>query len=147
MIHVTVSCTFAARFGHVVNHVLSSCALAKTLPTAAAGLALPPLQGLAVTSTVVSGFILKERERSAGLVAGHHGKSAERNELAVGQAVKRSAVRNEEPLGTHRTIRRAHDRATERKEGTVGHVSTDLPSATCARRSSCRDKRAIRQAV
>jgi hypothetical protein len=95
----------------------------------------------------VSGHILKEREGSVGQVAGHHEKSAERNELAVGQAVKRSAVRNEEPLGTHRTIRRAHDRATERKEGTVGHVSTDLPSATCARRSSCRDKRAIRQAV
>jgi hypothetical protein len=28
-----------------------------------------------------------------------------------------------EPLGTHRTIRRAHDRATDRKEGTVGRSS------------------------
>jgi hypothetical protein len=40
---MTVSRSFAARFGYVVNHVLSSSALAKALAAAAAGLALPPL--------------------------------------------------------------------------------------------------------
>jgi hypothetical protein len=44
MIHVTISRSFAARFGHVVKHVLSSSVLAKALATAAAGLALPPLR-------------------------------------------------------------------------------------------------------
>jgi hypothetical protein len=43
MMHVTISRSFVARFGHVANHVLSSVALAKALSTAAAGLALPPL--------------------------------------------------------------------------------------------------------
>jgi hypothetical protein len=43
MMHVIISRCFAARFGHVVNCVPSSTAVAKALATAEAGLALPPL--------------------------------------------------------------------------------------------------------
>jgi hypothetical protein len=52
MMHVTISRSFVARFDRVVNHVLFYAALAKALAAAAAGLALPPLQGLAFSPTV-----------------------------------------------------------------------------------------------
>jgi hypothetical protein len=53
MMHVTISRSFVARFDRVVNHVLFYAALAKAVAAAAAGLALPPLQGLAFSPTVI----------------------------------------------------------------------------------------------
>jgi hypothetical protein len=53
MMPVTISRSFAARRGHVVNHVLSSLVLAKALATVAADLALPP-PGLGLRGVTLS---------------------------------------------------------------------------------------------